>query len=124
LNRSQRILSAIGLATLLALAAPYLTRAVVDYRATSGKVQVFQDHSYRPQKDLVLCLIRQPGALALKVASNDLYTDEADRLAVKVVDKGDFRVVRAWLQPGQQLRPEQTAQLSECIAYAPEVKVG
>ena len=123
MNRSQRILVAIGAATLLALAAPYIVRAVVSHRATTGKVQVFQDHSYRPQKDLVLCLIRQPGALALNVASNDLYVDKAGELAVRVTDKGDFRVVRAWLPPGHQLAPDQSAQLAQCIAHAPEVKV-
>jgi hypothetical protein len=123
LTRSQGILVAVGLAALAAMAAPYLTRAVVDSRAVSGKVQVFQDHSYRPQKDLVLCLIRQPGALALKVASNDLYTSEASGLAVKVTDKHDFREVRAWLPAQQRLTADQTAQLSECIARAPEVKV-
>jgi len=122
LNRSQRILTAIGLVTLLALAAPYLTRAVVERRLTSGKAEIFQDHSYRPQKDLVLCLIKHPGALDLSVASNNLYTDPADDLTVKVVDKGDFRVVRAWLPQGRQLNPDQSAQLSECIAHAPEVK--
>ena len=113
----------VGLAALAAMAAPYATRAVVGYRAISGKTIVFQEHSNRPQKDLVLCLIRQPGALALDVASNDLYVDKAGKLAVKVTDRGDVREVRVWLPKGQQLRPDQSSQLSECVAHAPEVKV-
>ena len=103
MNRSQRILVAIGLATLAVLAAPYAIRAVVDSRAVTGKVQVFQQHSYRPSKDLVLCLIRHPGALNLTVASNDIYTDAASSLAVKVEQNHDFRVVRAWLTPAHWL---------------------
>ena len=115
MNRSQRILVAIGLGTLAALAAPYVIRAVVDSQAISGKVAVFQDHSYRPNKDLVLCLIKHPGALNLAVTSNDIYTDANSGLAVKIDERGDFRVVKAWLPKGQALTAEQAAQLKGCL---------
>jgi hypothetical protein len=107
LNRSQGILVAIGLAALAALAAPYLTRAVVDSRAVSGKIQVFESQSQRVHKDLVLCLIKRPGALNVVVASHDFYTDPASGLALKVIDLGAARDVRAWLPEGQALRPAQ-----------------
>jgi hypothetical protein len=115
LNRSQRILTAIGLATLLALAAPYLTRAVIDSRAIAGKDQIFESRSQRVQKDLVLCLIKRPGALGLEVASHDFYTDRASGLAVKVVDKGNYREVRAWLPTGKVLEASQASQLKGCV---------
>ena len=86
MTRSQGILVAIGLAALAAMAAPYLTRAVVDSRAIDGKAVVFEAHSQRVQKDLVLCLIKRPGALNVEVASHDFYTDPANGLALKVVD--------------------------------------
>lgn len=117
MNRSQRILIAVGLAALAAMAAPYVMRAVVDNQAVSGKVQVFQDHSYRPNKDLVLCLIKHPGALDLNVASNDTYTDPKNGLAVRVDERGDFRVVTAWLPSGKVLSAEQAAQLKGCLSY-------
>jgi hypothetical protein len=115
LTRSQRILSVIGLATLLALAAPYLTRAVVDSRAVDGKVQVFEARSQRVHKDLVLCLIKRPGALNVEVASHDFYTDPASGLALKVIDQGAAREVRAWLPEGQALSDAQADQLKRCV---------
>ncbi len=122
MNRSQRILVAIGIAALLALAAPYLTRAVVDNRAISGKQSVFTARSAWPRKDLVLCLIRPPGPLGLSVASNDLYTNPAGDLAVRVRDKGQYRTVEAWLPQGRTLSAEQLARLRFCAASAPEVQ--
>jgi hypothetical protein len=115
LNRSQRILVAVGLAALAAMAAPYLTRAVVDSNAIEGKVQVFEGRSQRVHKDLVLCLIRRPGALQVEVASHDFYTDPASALALKVVDQGAAREVRVWLPQGQALSPAQLDQLRGCL---------
>jgi hypothetical protein len=114
LTRSQSILVAIGLAALAAMAAPYLTRAVVDSRAIDGKAVVFEARSQRVQKDLVLCLIKRPGALNVEVASHDFYTDPASGLALKVVDQGAAREVRAWLPEGQALNAAQFAQLKGC----------
>lgn len=116
MNRSQRILIAIGLATLVALAAPYLTRAVVDSRAIDGKVQVFESQSQRVHKDLVLCLIKRPGALNVEVTSHDFYTDPASGLALKVVDQGESREVRAWLPEGKALGAPQLEQLRGCVS--------
>jgi len=115
LTRSQRILIGIGLATLIGLTAPLLTRAVVDSRAVDGKVQVFESQSQRLHKDLVLCLIKRPGALNVEVASHDFYTDPASGLALKVVDQGAVREVRAWLPEGKALDAAQLEQLKGCI---------
>lgn len=115
MTRSQGILVAVGLAALAAMAAPYLTRAVVDSRAISGKVQVFESQSQRVHKDLVLCLIKRPGALNVEVTSHDFYTDPASGLALKVVDHGAAREVRAWLPEGQALSAAQTDQLKACV---------
>jgi hypothetical protein len=115
LNRSQRILIAIGLAALAAMAAPYITRAVVDDRAIAGKVQVFDAKSARANKELTLCLIRHPGALNLSVSSNDLYADPASGLAVRIDEEGQSRKVTAWLPKGGALTAEQTAQLEGCV---------
>jgi hypothetical protein len=115
LTRSQGILIAVGLAALAAMAAPYLTRAVVDGRAISGKVEVFASQSQRVHKDLVLCLIKRPGALNVEVASHDFYTDPASGLALKVIDLGAAREVRAWLPEGQALGAAQLAQLKGCV---------
>ena len=116
MNRSQRILAGIGLAALVALAAPYLTRAVVDSRATAGKALVLEARSQRPDKDLVLCLISASGRLGLVVASNDTYTNPASGLAIRVKDRQQHREVRVWLPEGQQLAPAQLAQIQGCIA--------
>ena len=115
MNRSQRILIAIGLAALAAMAAPYVLRGVVDSRAVSGKVQVFEGSSARANKDLTLCLIKHPGALGLSVASNDLYADPASGLAVRIDENGSSRTVTAWLPKGQTLNAEQTEQLKGCV---------
>ena len=115
MNRSQRILIAIGLGALAAMAAPYVLRAIVDDRAVAEKVLIFNDVSSRPAKDLVLCLIKHPGALNLTVASNDLYVDPASGLAVKVDDAPQARQVRAWLPKGKALTGDQQAQLSGCL---------
>ena len=115
MTRSQRILIAIGLAALVAMAAPYLTRAVVDSRAIDGKTQVFERQSQRIHKDLVLCLIKRPGALNVEVASHDFYTDPASGLAIEVLDRGAARQVRAWLPQGQALTAAQLGQLNGCV---------
>ncbi len=115
MTRSQGILVAIGLAALAAMAAPYLTRAVVDSRAIDGKAVVFEARSQRVQKDLVLCLIKRPGALNVEEASHDFYTDPASGLALKVVDQGTAREVRAWLPESQALNTAQLAQLKGCV---------
>lgn len=115
MTRSQGILVAIGLAMLAALSAPLLTRAVVDSRAVDGKVQVFEGRSQRLHKDLVLCLIKRPGALNVEVASHDFYTDPASGLALKVEDQGAAREVRAWLPEGKALDAAQLEQLKICI---------
>lgn len=115
MNRSQRILIAIGLAALAAMAAPYVLRGVVDSRAVSGKVQVFEGSSARANKDLTLCLIKHPGALGLSVASNDLYADPASGLAVRIDENGSSRTVTAWLPKGGVLTAAQTAQLQGCL---------
>lgn len=115
MNRSQRILVVIGLSIVLAMAAPYLLRGLVDSRATSGKALIFEGRSPHPQKDLVLCLIKRPGALNLTVASNDLYTDAASGLAIRVENRGETRQVRAWLPQGQTLGAEPMAQLKGCV---------
>lgn len=114
MNRSQRILVGIGLAALAAMASPYVLRMVVDSRATAGKVLVFDTQSQTAQKDLVLCLIRHPGALNLAVASNDIYTDPASGLAIRVEDKGASRRLRAWLPEGKTLDPAQSDQIKGC----------
>ena len=116
MNRSQRILIAIGLAALAAMAAPYVMRAVVDGRAVAGKAQVFKGSSARENKDLTLCLIKHPGALNLAVSSNDLYADPASGLAVRIDEEGGLRKVTAWLPKGQTLSAEQAAQLKGCVA--------
>ncbi|MBA4162919.1 MAG: hypothetical protein C0515_12735 [Novosphingobium sp.] len=115
MTRSQGILVAVGLAALAAMAAPYLTRAVVDSRAIDGKAQVFEGRSQRVHKDLVLCLIKRPGALNVEVASHDFYTDPASGLALKVVDQGAAREVRAWLPEGRTLGAAQVQQLKGCV---------
>lgn len=115
MNRSQRILIVIGVATLAAMAAPYISRAVVDGRAVADKVVVFEARSKRPSKDLTLCLIKHPGALNLNVSSNDLYADPATGLAVKIEGRGAERAVTAWLPGGQSLTAEQAAQLRSCV---------
>ncbi len=115
MNRSQRILVGIGLAALAAMASPYVLRMVVDSRATAGKALVLDRESRTAQKDLVLCLIRQPGALRLEVASNDTYTDPASGLAIRVDDGGASRRVRIWLPQGKALDPAQAAQVRTCI---------
>ena len=115
MNRSQRILIAIGLAALAAMAAPYVLRGVVDSRAVSGKVQVFEGSSARANKDLTLCLIKHPGALKLSVSSNDLYANPASGLAVRIDEEGQSRKVTAWLPKGQILTAEQAAQLKGCV---------
>ena len=115
MNRSQRILIAIGLAALAAMAAPYVTRAVVDGRAVAGKVKVFEDSSMRANKDLTLCLIKHPGALDLTVSSNDLYADPASGLAVRIDEVGGSRKVTAWLPEGRALSAAQAAQLKGCV---------
>lgn len=116
MNRSQRILIAIGLGTLAALAAPYVIRAVVDLRSVSGKAVVFEASSKRDTKALTLCLIKHPGALNLDVSSNDLYANPASGLAVKIETRGAERVVRAWLPQGRALSAGQAAQLKGCVA--------
>lgn len=116
MNRSQRILVAVGLSALAAMAAPYLIRAVVDRQVTSGKIMVLEDRSARPKKDLVLCLIRQPGALKLDVASNDAYSDPNSGLALRVEEHEDYRVVKAWLPQGAALSGDQAAQIKGCVA--------
>lgn len=105
----------IGLAALAAMAAPYLTRAFVDSRAVEGKVQVFEGQSQREQKELVLCLIKRGGALNVEVTSHDFYTDPANGLALRVVDQGAAREVRAWLPKGQALSAAQLEQLNGCV---------
>lgn len=114
MTRSQRILIGIGLATLIGLTAPLLTRAVVDSRAIDGKVQVYEGQSQRLHKDLVLCLIKRPGALNVEVASHDFYTDPASGLALKVVDLGSMREVQVWLPEGRVLNAAQLEQLKGC----------
>lgn len=108
----------IGLAALAAMAAPYVLRSVVDNQATSGKALIFADRSQRLQKDLVLCLIKRPGALNLAVASNDTYTDAASDLAIKVEDRGQFRLVQAWLPQGQALGAPAQMQIQTCLKPA------
>ena len=115
MNRSQRILIAIGLAALAAMAAPYVMRAVVDGRAVAGKAQVFKGSSARENKDLTLCLIKHPGALNLAVSSNDLYADPATGLAVRIDEEGGTRRVTAWLPKDQTLSTEQATQLKGCL---------
>lgn len=115
MNRSQRILIVIGLGALAAMAAPYVLRGVVDGRATADKAKVFEASSKRANKDLVLCLIKHPGALNLGVASNDLYTDPASGLAIEVDDRRDHQQVTAWLPHGKSLNAAQAAQLSGCM---------
>lgn len=115
MTRSQRILIVIGIGTLAAMAAPYALRALVDHRAVADKAVVFSGGSTRPNKDLTLCLIRHPGALNLAVASNDLYTDPASGLAVRIAERGAARAVTAWLPRGRTLSAAQLAQLRACL---------
>lgn len=116
MTRSQRILIAIGVAAIAAMAAPYVTRAIVDRQVTEGKVMVFEIGSMRENKDLVLCLIKHPGALNLTVASNDAYIDAATGLAVTIEKRGAGEVVKGWLPEGKALGAEQLAQVKGCAA--------
>ena len=98
------------------MAAPYVSRAIVDGRAVADKTVVFEASSKRANKDLTLCLIKHPGALNVNVSSNDLYADPASGLAVKIQERGAERVVKVWLPRGKALTAEQAAQLNGCVA--------
>jgi hypothetical protein len=115
LNRSQRILIVIGVVAVAALASPYITRAIVDREGVAGKTIAFQGQTPRPGKDLVLCMIDRRGTLNLKVASNDLYTDPASGLAVRVDEHVQYREVFVFLPPGKALAAPQLAQLQGCL---------
>ena len=107
---------AIGALALALLALPFALRAWADHRALAGKVQLFQDHSYRPDAELALCLLkRAPGGLALAVVSEDHYADPARGLALTIDNRGDFRVVRVYGKTPRALDPAALAQVRGCL---------
>lgn len=114
MNRSQRILIAVGLLALALMSAPFVLRGLVDRQAVDGKVRVYHGRSERADKDLVLCLIKHPGTLNLNVASNDLYVDPVSGLAVLVIDRGSYREIEAFMPADKALNAAQTAQLKTC----------
>ena len=114
--RSRRILLAIGLIALVLLAAPYGWRRWSEVQLLAGKEQVFQDHAYRPNAELLLCLLkREPGGLALQVISENHFADPARTLAVTVDERTSFRIVRAFLPKGAELTPGELGQLTACL---------
>ena len=115
-TRSRRILVAIGLIALVLLTAPYAMRRWSEMQLLAGKEQAFQDHSYRPNGELLLCLLkREPGGLALQVVSENHFADPARSLAVTVDERTSFRIVRAFLPKGTALTPGELGQLTACL---------
>ena len=118
--RSRRILIAIGALAVVALATPYAMRRWSEGHLLSGKVQQFQDHSYRSNNDLLLCLLkREPGGVALNVVSENHFADPARALAVVVDERTSFRIVRAYLPKGTGLTPSEAGQLTACLGRPP-----
>ena len=114
--RSRRILVAIGLIALVLLAAPYAMRRWSEVQLLAGKEQVFQDHAYRPNGELLLSLLRrEPGGLALQVVSENHFADPARKLALTLDEHGDYRILRAYLPKGAALTPGELGQLTGCL---------
>ena len=116
-QQSRKALIGVGIAFVVALASPFALERWNAHQELAGKVQIFEAQSGAPHKAVFECLIKaRPGGLVLKFSSTDRYFDPARQVAVRIEDRGNARVVRAWSAPGNELRADERAQLEACLA--------
>jgi hypothetical protein len=109
------VLAGIGLATVLAAAAPLLWQQWLDFSDSRGKAPTVVAVSQLSERTLMACLLkREPGSLTLQVYGQNHFVDEARDVAVEIIDRGADRQVVAWSAPGNPLRPGEAARIGAC----------
>ena len=92
-------------------------------RDLEERVVLFRDHSYRSVSELRACLLDQRlGGLALTEPARDLFGRSSDDLInqarhtlVRIENRGDFRIIRAWRRGETTLRPGEILHLLQCL---------
>lgn len=92
-------------------------------RDLAERIVLFRDHSYRSVPELRACLLEQRhGGLALTEPERGLFgkpsedlVNQARHTLVRIENRGDFRIIRAWRRGETTLRPGEILHLLQCL---------